>query len=322
MRLVFLILLAAGIATGQQVADPDFDSTVTNPAYKTTHPRVVVDAAHNNFHTKDGLFKPFADLLRNDGYAVVANTAKFSKSSLHGIDVLVISNALGDLSDDNSHSTPAFTKAECDAVYDWISGGGSLLLIADHAPMGDAAAPMAERLGVSLGTGFVFDINPAAYEGRELATLVFSVRNRLLGNHPITRGRDDAERLQKLVAFTGESMTIPPGATGILRLSPTAEEVPTRAALQQVYADSANISRQRVAKTPLPIERAMAIAFNVGRGRVVISGEAGMFTAQVFREKDENGRDKFVGKMGMNVSGNDDRQYVLNVLHWLSGLLK
>jgi hypothetical protein len=66
----------------------------------------------------------------------------------------------------------------------------------------------------------------------------------------------------------------------------------------------------------------MAIAFNVGRGRVVISGEAGMFTAQVFREKDENGRDKFVGKMGMNVSGNDDRQYVLNVLHWLSGLLK
>jgi hypothetical protein len=27
-------------------------------------------------------------------------------------------------------------------------------------------------------------------------------------------------------------------------------------------------------------------------------------------------------KIGMNVPGNDDRQLALNVLHWLSGLLK
>ena len=26
--------------------------------------------------------------------------------------------------------------------------------------------------------------------------------------------------------------------------------------------------------------------------------------------------------MGMNVPGNDDKQYALNVMHWLSGLLK
>jgi hypothetical protein len=42
----------------------------------------------------------------------------------------------------------------------------------------------------------------------------------------------------------------------------------------------------------------------------------------VFKKKDENGTERFVGKMGMDVPGNDDRQYVLNVLHWLSGLLK
>jgi hypothetical protein len=27
-------------------------------------------------------------------------------------------------------------------------------------------------------------------------------------------------------------------------------------------------------------------------------------------------------RMGMNVPGNDNRQYALNVMHWLSGLLK
>jgi len=66
----------------------------------------------------------------------------------------------------------------------------------------------------------------------------------------------------------------------------------------------------------------MAIAFPLGNGRVVISGEAGMLTAQVFRKRDKNGTVEFVGKMGMDVPGNDDRQYVLNVLHWLSGALK
>ena len=66
----------------------------------------------------------------------------------------------------------------------------------------------------------------------------------------------------------------------------------------------------------------MAVAFPVGRGRVVVNGEVGMLTAQVFKEKDKNGTERIAGKMGMNVPGNDDRQYVLNVLHWLSGALK
>lgn len=66
----------------------------------------------------------------------------------------------------------------------------------------------------------------------------------------------------------------------------------------------------------------MAIAFTVGRGRVVMNGEAGMLSAQVFREKDKDGNEKIVGRMGMNVPGTDDRQYVLNVLHWLSGALR
>jgi hypothetical protein len=54
----------------------------------------------------------------------------------------------------------------------------------------------------------------------------------------------------------------------------------------------------------------------------VISGEAGMLTAQVFKETDKNGAEEIVGRMGMDVPENDDRQYVLNLLHWLSGALK
>ena len=326
MRLtVVVFFMCVATVLAQQMADPNFDATVAHPAYTTTHPRVAIDQAHDNFHTKDELFKPFADLARNDGYNVVANTAKFSSGSLAGIDVLVISNAVGKLENDNNNSTFAFTKPECDAVYDWVRRGGSLFLIADHAPMGDAAAPLAERFGLKLGNGFVFDTNPYNFDDKDPTELVFSEHNHLLGRDPITRGRNDAERLHKLVAFTGESVTIPRGAMVILQLSPTAGEVPTRNAVQPLYdedAIKAKASLEAAAKKWPIAGRAMAIAFTLGRGHVVVSGEAGMMTAQVFKEKDKDGRETFVGKTGMSVPGNDDKQYVLNVLHWLSGVLK
>jgi hypothetical protein len=50
-----------------------------------------------------------------------------------------------------------------------------------------------------------------------------------------------------------------------------------------------------------------------GRGRLVITGEAAMFSAQVMHR---GWRPDF--KFGMNAPGNDDRQFALNALHWLS----
>ena len=195
-------------------------------------------------------------------------------------------------------------------------------MIADHAPMGDAAASLAERLGVSLGKGFVFDSDPDAFDGEDITAMVFSDRNHLLGKHPITVGRNEGERLHRLVAFTGESVTIPRSGTAILRLSKTAGEAPTRSDLEPLHDAAAKLERESAARKWPAAGRAMAIAFTLGRGRVVVSGEAGMLTAQVFKERGKDRIDRFVGKMGMNVAGNDDRQYVLNILHWLSGILK
>jgi hypothetical protein len=65
---LFAFLLSLGIRQAQMVADPNADARVAYPAYKTTHPRLAIDHAHGNIHTKDGLFKPFAQLAANDGY--------------------------------------------------------------------------------------------------------------------------------------------------------------------------------------------------------------------------------------------------------------
>jgi hypothetical protein len=51
-----------------------------------------------------------------------------------------------------------------------------------------------------------------------------------------------------------------------------------------------------------------------GPGRVVVLGEAGFLSAQMIRYP--NGNEM---RLGMNVAGNDNRQFVLNVLIGFQG---
>ena len=167
-----LLALATGAASltlGQQLPDPEFNTSVENPAYSRSGPRVMFDEAHHNFHTTDGRYKPFADLMTNDGYQVIRNRKPFTKQSLDSFKVLVIANALGaEEMDDEGADQSAFTEDEIKVVYDWVKGGGALLLIADHAPFGRAAAalglvsPSSRRSSRSISARSHSPIIPAA----------------------------------------------------------------------------------------------------------------------------------------------------------------
>ena len=292
----FLLLALAAVVHAQQMADPEFNTSVANPAYSKSGPRVMFDEAHHNFHTMDGRYQPFATILLNDGYRVIRNRVPFTKKSLEDFKVLVIANALGaEEMDDTGADNPAFTEAECDAVRDWVRGGGALLLIADHAPFGGAAETLAKRFGVEMSKGFTLD--EANSEGNP-TLLIFSRENHLLLDHPITNGRGGAEKINKVMSFTGQSLTGPKDSVQILKLADTARDTPDRNAT--TFTSAAG--------------RAQALAFKFGKGRVVVQGEAAMLSAQIA------GPNKF--KMGMNVPGNDNKQYALNLVHWLSGFLK
>lgn len=324
VRCVFLLL--ASVAAAQQVADPDFNTKVPNPAFTTKHPVVVIDQAHGNFHTASGRYKPLAELLRSDGYNVVEGKQKFDRP-IHG-EVLIIANAETDVPEGTPQPS-AFTPAECDAVYEWVKKGGSLLLIADHAPYGAAAANLGAKFGIQMGKGFVFDPD-AAHITTTPSILLYSAENKLLGEHAIMRGRNDSERVRRVVAFTGQSLSVPPGATALMRLGPDAFELHTRAEMEEVGPKLGfkGMNRFREADAAYLAEvkarhgvagRAQGVAFRLGKGRVAMMGEAAMFSAQVFKFTFEG--KPVEGKMGMNAEGNDDRQFALNVLHWLSGLL-
>jgi hypothetical protein len=301
-------LAMAQSGDAQQIADPDFKPAIQKPSYEGTHPLVVLDEAHENFHTASGRYKPFADVLRADGYRVIAGTQAFTAKALSGAQVLVIANALGsDQSGANIDSPPpAFTDAECDAVRDWVRAGGSLLLIADHSPFGGAAANLATRFGVEMGKGYAWAVNPDSPEPS--TTINYSRDNSLLGDHPITRG------VTRVVTFTGQSLSVPPGATALLKFDMAYESSATDA-----QTDMAAFGQGKPTKARRLTNRAQAVAFEYGKGRVVITGEAAMFSAQVIRFKDEQGHaNEF--KMGMNVAGNDNQTFLLNILHWLTRL--
>ena len=305
-RLVLLSVLIGttsfllfAISFAQQVADPNFDAKVAHPAYLKSGPKVLFDEAHKNFHTAGGRYKPFADLITNDGYQITPNKEKFSAATLKGFDVLVISNALGaERMNMPEAANPAFTIEECDAVRDWVKGGGNLLLIADHAPMGSANQILAERFGVNMSKMFTVDNQNYDKESNNRGFIVYTRESGRLADHAITRGRNDSERVNKIIAFTGQSLKGPPDSVAFMKL-----------------ADSAVDAMPGVNNNPASAAgRAQGIAMTLGKGRVVVLGEAAMLSAQLA------GPNKM--PFGMNRPGIDNRQIALNIMRWLSGLLK
>ncbi len=300
--------LTAPAARAQQVPDSTFDARIERPAWPAGRgPRLVIDEAHHNFHTLEGRYRPFADLARSDGFRVSAGTAPFSPASLRDVDVLVVANALG--ADDMGDSTamrPAFTTAEVAAVKAWVVSGGALLLVADHAPMGPAAAGLGRALGVDMRCAYTCD--PRRSRGGRHTVIDYAPGAGLDTAAAIVRGRRGDPPVRKVVTFTGQSLAGPAGSQRLLELGPDAyDAMVTFSEWQQL--DSIPPAKRRSAAG-----RAQGLAFPLGRGRVVVLGEAAMLSAQLVGP---GGRWKF----GMNTPGTDDRQFAINVLRWLGRAL-
>ncbi len=303
LAVYLLLLLPAGVVA-QQVSDPDFDTKVARPAFTKGGPEVLIDEAHYNFHTAGGRYKPFADLITNDGFKVTPGKVKFTAEALRGYRVLVVSNATGadgqkspewSLGWFQGAAKPAFDEAECEAVRNWVKDGGALLLIADHKPFGSAAEVLTKGFGVEVSKGYVFP-----QKGDYRTDLTFTRETGGVAEHPITRGRDKIEEVNRVMTFVGQSLKGPVGSAAFIKLSDTAID----------RSDLSTLGTEVSAAG-----RAQGLALKYGKGRVVVLGEAAMITAQLGLGG------KKVEKFGMNVPDIDNKQLALNIMHWLGGLL-
>ena len=296
------ICFAAVVMDAQQVQDSAFSPAIAEPAYQTGRgPKVVIDAAHLNFHTEDGGYAPFAKLLRLDGYRVESNREPFTASSLGRVDVLVIANAMHTQSEADWAPLPtysAFTDPEIAAVEAWVRQGGSLLLIADHMPLAGHAEGLAAAFGVRFQNGFALD---SAGSGQ----ITYRRADGSLPPSPIANGEKSSERIDTVTTYTGQAFRLDPA----LRAEPV---LVLRDGYQLLLPEVAFQFSERTPRISATSLLQGAVVYH-GQGRVAVFGEAAMFSAQVV------GPDK--RPIGMNApDARENYRFALNLLHWLTAV--
>jgi hypothetical protein len=214
--------------------------------------------------------------------------------------ILVVSNALArENEDDWNLPTPsAFDSSEIMTLREWVNGGGSLWLIADHMPFAGAAELLAAEFGILMGNGFA--VNGETLDGR----ICFKRSDGTLAKNPITEGRNASERIDSVTAFTGQAFRLEGAGEGLMTLG------------HEIVLLMPEVAWQFSKLTPSMSASRMlqGAALRFGKGRVAVFGEAAMFSAQV------------AGPTRIPAGMNDPRapqngQFLLNVAHWLSGLL-
>lgn len=301
MKTFAALVLLAGLVMplcAQQIPDSSFQYIPTDPAYKKgMGPIVHVDEAHNNFHTLATRYYSFGEVLKNDGYRPERFNKKFSEESLRSCEILVIANAVPDTLAWVLPTRPAFTDEEAIALRSWVEKGGALFLIADHMPCPGAARPIGKAFGINMYNGY------ALY--RKDGPETFTRASGSLKESLITNGRNKSERIDSITIFTGHAFLPLRPVTKIIEMTEhhmvLFPNPPGDFKEDTPYIDATGLMH--------------SVYFPHGKGRVVIVGEAAMFSAQLA------GPQKF--PMGMNEqAAKNNPQLLLNIIHYLDGILK
>lgn len=296
------ILLIHSSATGalaQQRGTGRPDTTLPRPAYASdAGPRVWFDTTHWNPSISEGRYHGVANLLRADGYRILPTRIAFDALPREPYDILLVVTpyASDPATDRAGAARPVFTDTESDSLQAWVRRGGRLLLVAGHEPSGAALANLAQRFGLELRNGTAMDADSTNTWAGCPGCLKFTRANGLLRAHPITVGRDSSERLDAVISAVGQSLRGPPGSHPLLALGPTAFDV---------VASGDTIPARG---------RAQALALSFGSGRLVVIGDGSILTG--FTYGPENPRFRRWWPQDPN-----NRQFTLNVMHWLTGLL-
>ncbi len=287
--ILVLCIFSIKVFAQQQRPDLDFDLSVANPKYTGENTVLIgVDASHNNLHTINNGFQPFAKLLRADGYQL-QSVSIITSENLKMLNTFIIANPIHE-SNIGEWKRPvenAFNVQEIEVLKTFVINGGSLMVIADHMPYAGATNELAKAFGFSYEDGFVMN------EKQVWPPEVYSKKQGNLYETVITKNIDS------LAGFTGSGLKAPKRAIKIASFPKTHKLLIPEVAWQ--FEDST----KRLDVSDL----VMGAIMSYGKGKVAFFTEAAMFTAQIVQ-------DKF--KVGFNSPrAPQNKQFVLNVMHWL-----
>lgn len=293
--LLILFILIPVVVFAQQRIDTTFTINIEEPFYEEGEgPVVCFDSAHNNFHTLDGGFAPTAYILRKDGYQTVDFPVPAEEAiKLEGCKVYLTVNPLHESNIGNWQlpNPPVYSEKEVETIKNWVEEGGSLFMIADHMPFPGAASNLAKAFGFDFSNGF------ARLNKVENTPDVFSFQNKRLKSSAVTDG------ITSVTSFTGSAFKYPSKATPVMLFEEGDVSLEPQIAWQ--FSDTT--------KTTDLAGYAQGAIMEYGKGRLVVFGEAAMFTAQ----KISNAEGEF--KFGLNNQNlaPQNLQFLLNLIHWL-----
>lgn len=277
-------------ANAQQIPDTSTFFVIEKMAYPDKDgPFIYVDAGHNNFHTLAGRYVAFGNVLAADGYRLADQPEEITSAVLKECAVYVIANPLHE-SNVGNWSNPclsAFSEQEITALKNWVAEGGRLFLIADHMPFGGAAKDL----------GAAFDVewlNCFAMDNRRRNADRFTHKQGTLGRVGVT------ENITTVVTFTGSAFKAPATSSVVVALD------------ENFTLLSPTIAWQFEDSTPYEpgTDWQQLAYFPYGKGKVVVSGEAAMFSAQLAGAREQ--------KVGMNSRlAKENVQLLRNLLEWL-----
>jgi hypothetical protein len=192
--------------------------------------------------------------------------------------VLVVANAQAPAGSPADAS--AFTEQEVIALESWVREGGSLLLVADRAPFGAPARALAKAFGVTLDNNTVL-VKQA--DGSPSGELTIDVNKYGERAHPLF------DRVLTVVYVVGESLSGP----GVILRAPDG-----------AYGGST----PQAADGPPAAGKPLMLAFDHGKGRVVVIGDGGVVSA--FGSASGNAH--------RGISEGDNARFVRNLFKWLA----
>ena len=276
---------------------------------------VRVDTAHRNIYTAAGLYWPFARLAWGEGFDVL--------DSGEPLDQLLSGTEVGILVIAGAGAAPS--PVEVQAVVQWVeSGGGGLLLVFDHSPLDAAINLLQAFLPEIRSRGRTYG-GQAVSVGETAPSTVFlrpgSLRlgehdaalNLIAGNDPEAPPRDDVARVE---TYEGVALLPCPSfrPNDPESCAPRPPEWSPLHFLDPllVFPEGAQTEDGQDISGHL-----QGFAFRYGAGRVYVSGEGAMFTAQ--RQFYFDPPPAGYGIWGMQESDNDNARLLSNILHWLAG---
>ncbi|MCB1460739.1 MAG: DUF4350 domain-containing protein [Nitratireductor sp.] len=290
-------------AASQTAQGPDLAYSYKNdsPAYASGGGPMIVFSARNSVFVRNGSAKPLAQLAESDGFQTFTSDSTLDDALLAKAGILVIINAYDrDQYRNFPAMTPpsAFSDEEIERVRKWVDGGGNLLVLADHAPLGGGSSKLAEAFGFTFLNGHAAETK-SADAGYSHVILDFRPQNGLASDTPVTDGSMGRKPTERFFAFGGQAFIPASGAISLLTIPDGWSAIFSYRIFEEIKTapriDASGMSQGAI--------------LEYGKGRIGMFGEAGGFTAQISPD----------GKFGFNTDeGAQNPEFILSLLRWLA----